>query len=50
MRDKYYYSMTTEELKTRLKTNENGLSNAEAKRRINKYGLNELPKKKRDSV
>ena len=50
MKDKYYYSMTIEELKTKLKTNENGLSNAEAKRRISRYGLNELPKKKRDSI
>ena len=50
MKDKYYYSMTTSELKMKLKTDENGLSTAEAKRRVNKYGLNELPKKKKDSL
>ena len=50
MKDKYYYSMTTSELKMKLKTDENGLSPGEAKRRINKYGLNELPKKKKDSI
>ena len=50
MKDKYYYSMTIDELKTKLKTSKNGLSNNDAKRRINKHGLNELPKKKKDSI
>ena len=50
MKEKFYYSMTVDEIKTKLKTNERGLSNVEAKKRINKYGLNELPKKKEDSI
>ena len=50
MKEKYYYSMTPNELKTRLKIIENGLSNTEAKNRNKKYGLNELPKKKKDGI
>ena len=50
MKNGRYYSMSIEELKQKLQTNEEGLSNKEAKKRIEKYGLNELPKKKPDSI
>ena len=50
MKNDRYYSMSIEEVKQKLQTNEEGLSNKEAKKRIEKYGLNELPKKKPDSI
>ena len=42
--------MTRDELFTKLKTDENGLTHKEANQRLEKYGKNELPKKKKDSV
>ena len=50
MKNDRYYSMSIEEVKQKLQTNEEGLSNKEAKKRLEKYGLNELPKKKPDSI
>ena len=50
MKNDRYYSMSIEETKQKLQTNEEGLSNKEAKKRLEKYGLNELPKKKPDSI
>ena len=45
-----YYNKSIKEIEKELKTDENGLSSEEVKRRIEKYGKNELPKKKKDSV
>ena len=45
-----FYNKSTEEIENELETNECGLTNEEVKRRINKYGRNELPKKKKDSI
>ena len=50
MREKNYYNMTEEELFKELKTDFRGLSSDEALIRREKYGLNELPKKKKDSI
>ena len=46
----HWYQMTHDELFTKLKTDENGLTHKEANQRLEKYGKNELPKKKKDSV
>ena len=46
----HWYQMTRDELFTKLKTDENGLTNKEANLRLEKYGKNTLPKKKKDSV
>ena len=46
----HWYQMTRDELFTKLKTDENGLTNKEANLRLEKYGKNQLPKKKKDSV
>lgn len=45
-----YYSLSIDEIKTKLQTGEAGLTSSEAKKRLEKYGLNELPKKKPDSI
>ena len=45
-----YYSKSTEELYTNLKTSNNGLSSFDVKRRIEKYGLNTIPRKEKDSL
>ena len=50
MKKKHYYSMTIEEVFDKLQASENGLSTKEAEQRKNKYGLNELPKKEKDSI
>ena len=50
MKDKFYYAMSKEELFNKLKTSEEGLTSREASKRIEKYGLNELPRKKPDSI
>ncbi|MBQ3307228.1 MAG: HAD-IC family P-type ATPase [Bacilli bacterium] len=50
MKEKTYYSMSEEEIYQKLQTSEDGLSSKEAMKRLNKYGLNELPKKKPDSI
>ena len=46
----HWYQMTRDELFTKLKTDENGLTHKEANQRLEKYGKNQLPKKKKDSV
>ena len=46
----HWYQMTRDELFTKLKTDENGLTNKEANQRLEKFGNNTLPKKKKDSV
>ena len=45
MKDSYEF-LTKDEAMKKLKTTIGGLSSSEAKRRIKKYGLNELPKEK----
>ncbi len=50
MKDKYYYSMSVDEIFKRFRTSDNGLTSREVKKRIEKYGSNELPKKKADSI
>lgn len=47
---KNYQQMTEEELFECLDTKKQGLTNKEAKERLEKYGYNELPKKKKDSI
>ena len=45
-----YYSKSTEELFTNLKTSENGLSNYDVNNRLKKYGFNTIPRKERESL
>lgn len=45
-----FYSIDKEEVINELSSSYNGLSNSEAKKRNEKYGLNVLPKKKKDSI
>ena len=44
-----YYNKDYKEVFDELKTNENGLTSSEAKKRNQEYGKNILPKKKLDS-
>ena len=50
MKETKYYSFNELELFDKLNTDNHGLSTSEAENRIKKYGLNELPKKKKDSI
>ena len=45
-----YYSMTIEEIYQKLQSSGDGLTSREVYKRLEKYGKNELPKKKPDSV
>ncbi len=45
-----FQTMTEEEILKKLETNIEGLSEEEANNRLQEYGLNELPKKKKDSI
>lgn len=45
-----YYSKSTEEIFTNLKTSEVGLSSLDAKRRLERYGLNTIPRKEKDGL
>ena len=45
-----FYSKEIEEIEKELKTSYDGLTDSEVKKRIQKYGKNVLPKKKKDSV
>ena len=45
-----YYNKKIEEIEKELETSIDGLTNEEATKRIEKYGRNILPKKKKDSV
>ncbi|MBP5684518.1 MAG: HAD-IC family P-type ATPase, partial [Bacilli bacterium] len=47
---KHYQQMNEDEIFEALSTSKLGLDNKEATKRIQKYGLNELPKKEKDSV
>ncbi|HXZ30414.1 MAG TPA: cation-transporting P-type ATPase, partial [Dehalococcoidia bacterium] len=42
--------MSTEETIALLRTSSDGLTNSEVKRRLQIYGLNEVPEKKRNPV
>ena len=50
MKEKYVYSLKQDEVYQKYKTNKEGLTSREAKKRIEKYGFNELPHKKPDSI
>lgn len=50
MKDYRWYSKNIDSVYSELNTNINGLSQKEAELRIQKYGKNELPKKKKDSI
>lgn len=50
MKEKNYYAMKQEELFQKTKTTSNGLSQKEARKKLERDGLNELPRKKPDSV
>ena len=45
-----YQTMNEKELLEELKTGKTGLSQSEVNKRLKEYGLNELPKKKKDSI
>ena len=47
---KMYYNKDIKEVSEMLATSEYGLTSEEAIERINKYGKNSLPKKKKDSI
>ena len=49
MKDKWY-NLEIETVMTQTNSSIDGLTNKEAKKRLEKYGKNELPKKKKDSV
>ena len=48
--DNMDYNKNTDDIITELNSSLNGLSNKEAKNRLNTYGKNVLPTKKRDSI
>ena len=50
MKEKKYYAMKQDELFQKTKTTPNGLSQKEARKKLERDGLNELPRKKPDSV
>ena len=50
MKENRFYAMSTDEVFQKLQTGEDGLTTKEANKRIEKYGYNELPKKKKDSI
>ena len=50
MKNDRYYAMTKEEIFLRFQTSKEGLSEKEVRRRQEKYGLNELPKKEKPSI
>ena len=45
-----YYNKKIEDIEKQLNTGENGLADKEVKKRIEKYGRNTLPKKKKESI
>jgi len=50
MKENRYYAMSTDEIFKKFQTSTDGLTTKEAQKRIEKYGYNELPKKKKDSI
>ena len=47
---KYFYQKDSEEILSELETSNSGLSENEAKSRLEKYGLNKLPEEPRPSA
>ena len=45
-----YYTKSEEEVLKELNSSENGLTEEEVKKRQQEHGLNELPRKKQDSI
>ena len=45
-----WYSLTTEDVLEKLNVDKSGLTNKTVKNNQEKYGLNVLPKKKRDTI
>jgi len=45
--DENYYSLNVKEVLKSLKTSEEGLTKKEAEKRLEKYGINEIEKRKR---
>ena len=50
MKENRYYAMSTDEIFQKFQTSTDGLTTREAEKRIEKYGYNEIPKKKKDSI
>lgn len=50
MKNDRFFTMSNDEIFKKFQTSENGLSNKEARKRLEKYGKNELPRKKPDSI
>jgi len=50
MKNNRYYAMSVDEILKKYQTSEEGLTTKEATKRLEKYGPNELPKKKPDSI
>ena len=50
MKPEEYFNRSAEDIVVELGTSKNGLSHAEAARRVKQYGPNALPKKKKDSI
>ncbi len=48
--EKHYYTIDTKEVLKNLDTSMDGLTKEEVKNRLNKYGKNELPKQKKESI
>lgn len=48
--EKHYYTLDTKEVLKNLDTSMDGLTKEEVKNRLNKYGKNELPKQKKESI
>ena len=48
--NKNFETMSSDEILTNLETSLDGLIKEQVDNRISKYGLNELPKKKKDSI
>ena len=50
MKENRYYAMSTDEIFKKFQTSADGLTTREAQKRNEKYGYNEIPKKKKDSI
>lgn len=50
MKQELWHHLSTKEVYDKLQTSKEGLTSKEAKKRIEKYGKNELPRKKTDSI
>jgi len=50
MKENRYYAMSSDEIFKKIQTSADGLTTREAQKRNEKYGYNEIPKKKKDSI